>query len=171
MQASSDPQGGATWLVDGFSIAARLKEEHPNSFAFFAKQPLPFRCIQPGTFVEAIATPFVVDEYLADNISADHDDDNTKKVVRHRMHQFRYNNDDRAPLKIRPSTGGGEEGFNHKSYYRRDGSLSVEDVEAFYREHLPNLLKCSQDPSMALEIRLEPGNESDAERVRREREE
>jgi len=152
--------------VDGFSIASLLKKEHPKSFAFFANQPLPFRCIQPGTFVEAIATPFVVDEYLDDkaistsheNSSADSPSSSSKKAVRHRMHQFRYNNDDRAPLKIRPQETG-EEGStsSRQSHHRRDGSLSAADVEAFYREYLPNLLKCSQDPSMALEIRLEPG--------------
>ena len=154
-QASSDPCGGATWLVDGFAIASSLKQRYPRSFDFFATQLLPFRCVQPGTSVEAVALPFVVDEY-----NDDEGDEaraaGARSPRRHRMRQFRYNDDDRAPLRVRwDRCGSGRR--------RRDGSLSAAQAAAFYGDHLPALLACAQDPAMALEIRLEPGERTRAE--------
>jgi hypothetical protein len=34
--------GGDTWLVDGFSIAEKIREEHPEVFEFFSTRTIPF---------------------------------------------------------------------------------------------------------------------------------
>eukprot|EP00667_Euglena_gracilis_P003760 EG_transcript_3771 len=71
--------GGATWLLDGFSVAEELRRKHPRAFAFFRSVPLPFHCITAADHVGAHHPVIETDEW--GNMTA-----------------FTYNNDDRAPL-------------------------------------------------------------------------
>eukprot|EP00668_Euglena_longa_P014091 GGOE01018063.1.p1 GENE.GGOE01018063.1~~GGOE01018063.1.p1 ORF type:complete len:782 (-),score=227.67 GGOE01018063.1:690-3035(-) len=71
--------GGATWLLDGFSVAEELRRNHPRAFAFFRSIELPFHCITDTYHVQASHPVIETDEW--GNVTA-----------------FMYNNDDRAPL-------------------------------------------------------------------------
>jgi len=54
----SDPQGGATLLVDGFKVAEELKERDPEAFEFLCETPLPFQHRDPENHVVAMHTVF-----------------------------------------------------------------------------------------------------------------
>jgi hypothetical protein len=114
-----------------------LKKHHPKSYHFFTTQALPFHCIESNTYVEAIDYPFKLN-YKGD------------KIV-----QFRYNNDDRAPLKPELFVGGG--GGGGCSGCKTDADFH-QLMKEFYEEHLPNLLKTSQLKTMACELKLKVGD-------------
>jgi len=78
-QTSDDAEGGATWCVDGFSVAEHMRREHPDAFSFFCNVPLKFQCVFEGTAVLNTSPVFVTDDF--GNVT-----------------RFVYNNDDRAVL-------------------------------------------------------------------------
>jgi trimethyllysine dioxygenase len=116
-------EGGATWLVDGFSVADAVMRQFPDTFHFFRTYRLPFHCIEAATYLEAHGVPFLVEEVNG----------------RLRIRQFRFNNEDRAPLG--PDVFGGS------------GRL----LDEFYLKHLPRLIRTTRDAAFAFEVKLEPG--------------
>lgn len=79
--AEQSALGGHTWLVDGFSVAEALRDQHPEAFAFFSTVPIPCMSIDDHHGVHMrFEAPII-------NVSKDG-----------AVTGFRLNNDDRAPL-------------------------------------------------------------------------
>eukprot|EP00048_Salpingoeca_helianthica_P003065 m.63473 g.63473 ORF g.63473 m.63473 type:complete len:417 (+) comp12469_c2_seq2:187-1437(+) len=110
--------GGDTWLVDGFSIAEKIREEHPEVFEFFSTRTIPFfhKSKTDGVHMLAHGKVFELD-------------------VNGAMKQFRYNNDDRAPL----------------------NTLPPEDVALFYK-YLRVLNSVTLDPTLSGFFKLKVGS-------------
>jgi len=224
VQASSDGGGGATWLADGFAVAAELQAKHPRSFAFFARQPLPFHCLESappsglgvppplgkglGVHVEAVARVLDLVDDFGGEVEAVHrgaansgahsgggrgalsgggggdvnwgecggsgggGEGDARRQQPQRIRKFRYNNDDRAPLRqelFRPPPP--LENTKHPTdpCHDRNSSPALsssaaassgfeETMSALYASHLPNLLRATQSSSLALELRLQEGD-------------
>lgn len=77
-----DGNGGASTLVDGFAIAARLREHHPAMFEVLASTPIPGAYLGDGVHLRA-----------------------ERPVLRHHqgvLQQVSFNTADRAPLHMSP---------------------------------------------------------------------
>jgi alpha-ketoglutarate-dependent taurine dioxygenase len=74
--------GGASLLADGFAVAAQLREQHAEAFAFLSRTPRRYRCIdrEKGWHLQACGPVIQVDE----------DDD--EEIIR-----IRHNDLDRLP--------------------------------------------------------------------------
>ena len=88
--------GGASLLVDGFAVAARLQKRNAEAFQFFASTELPFRFLDEGHSYLAWRRVFEMDGAG-------------------RLVSFNFNNDDRAPLVAPPGAPSGmvEEFYEH----------------------------------------------------------
>eukprot|EP00515_Schizochytrium_aggregatum_P002776 CAMPEP_0202053564 /NCGR_PEP_ID=MMETSP0963-20130614/5930_1 /ASSEMBLY_ACC=CAM_ASM_000494 /TAXON_ID=4773 /ORGANISM="Schizochytrium aggregatum, Strain ATCC28209" /LENGTH=429 /DNA_ID=CAMNT_0048618911 /DNA_START=38 /DNA_END=1327 /DNA_ORIENTATION=+ len=71
---------GATKLLDGFKLIEDLQVRHPETYEFFASNPLKWHCIEDGVFVKSWAPVIQFEPGTT--------------VLR----QFRYNNYDLAPI-------------------------------------------------------------------------
>lgn len=76
-------QGGATVLVDGFNVAARLRAHNPDAFDYLANTPITFHYWDVDNFLEARQRIITLDP--------------NGEVTR-----FVYNNDDRSPVYLPP---------------------------------------------------------------------
>ena len=146
-----DPAGGHSLLVDGFAVAARLRAEHPATFAFFAAHELRFHHTERHTHVHQWRRVFELDD--------------AGEVAR-----VTWNNDDRAPLVPRRyaglwataaglragggGDGGGGGGGSAPPSAVAGGALIVRDFYA----HLPVLLRALRDPLYQLWLPLRPGS-------------
>lgn len=52
---AQSPEGGHTFLVDGFQVAEVLRSTAPETFDYFCSTPLPFFCTEPGISVATTA--------------------------------------------------------------------------------------------------------------------
>eukprot|EP01138_Halocafeteria_seosinensis_P003006 gb/GECG01003070.1/.p1 GENE.gb/GECG01003070.1/~~gb/GECG01003070.1/.p1 ORF type:complete len:268 (+),score=23.18 gb/GECG01003070.1/:1-804(+) len=76
----ADPDGGGkTLLVDGFQVAATLRECYPDTFEYFASRPIPFHFKDPG--YSLLQWKRIIQT-----------DDNGEVI------DFAFNNDDRSPI-------------------------------------------------------------------------
>ena len=98
--------GGETVLVDGWSVAARLKEQRPAEFAMLAGLPLPSEYLhrdQHATVHLLTAdTVFKVRTSLIQFVEI-YSHDSQHCSVTGMICQFRYNTYDRAPLNTVPA--------------------------------------------------------------------
>lgn len=98
---------GATKLVDGFKVCEDLKENEPETYAFFCENPLEWFSIENGVYVKAYK-PVIEFEH----------NDKIKKYQK----QFRYNSYDLAPISYFNSLDKTREYYRHTkilNYYLR----------------------------------------------------
>jgi trimethyllysine dioxygenase len=74
-------EGGETWLVDGFAVASRIRERHPDTFQFLCSTPIPWQCVpETGTSLKTWEPVLRLNQYG-------------------QVSQLRFNYDDRGPLR------------------------------------------------------------------------